>query len=653
MRWQDKLLNRLVFEAHFCYVINDPDNLCFEPYILQKFESNGVLLVSEDDPIILRQAYEEWLEEGNTNTLIIRLSDDFSVPFDIHKRSKVVDFHINEVISEIDAGVLRCINPADYQAVINAVSSYRIGLLNKTDSQDFLLRHIYKIAPEIIQSEVDLVRLLIRKHYISVDMPLIIEKRLSQLLAVNPLFTSWDFELLVPNKVEFFAFLQHQWQLYLESLVNESELHDPPWPDDKLIVPFDDQDIMVFIDNLFADGLLRPVQFTGVKLSHWAWIGIAAEEGQTELLRIRRLLASLKVKIVAYKGGNADFWGEIAHELGVLNSLSYKVLDVDKDDLRDELAKLNCQVDELFEVWLEQKFGSLLTLPSIRHPNMLHKVPDWLSSKVDRGQKVCLLVMDGMGFQQWALIRERLMACSNMSLEEHYSFAWVPTITSISRQALFSGKRPHSFGDSLLTTSKEEALWRAYWEDKGLRRNQVLFKKKVENYGSRSEFLDLLHSSSLKVAGLVVNFIDEQMHGMKVGTRGLNAAVEVWLDEWQFTDKIVTLIDAGFEVVITADHGNQEAVGCGWPNEGVKAETKGERVRMYRSSETALTSAQNSPSEVIEWPAKKFGLPVDVFPLVSKGKHAFVQAGKKIVGHGGISLHEVVVPLVTIKRCSK
>ncbi|MGZ0787816.1 PglZ domain-containing protein, partial [Pseudomonas saponiphila] len=211
-----------------------------------------------------------------------------------------------------------------------------------------------------------------------------------------------------------------------------------------------------------------------------------------------------------------------------------------------------------------------------------------------------LLVMDGMGFQQWSVIRDKLLTCSNLVIDEHYCFAWVPTITSISRQALFSGKRPQLFADSLLSTSKEEALWRAYWEDKGLQRNQVLFKKKIENIKVREEFVDLFYPPSLKVAGLVVNFIDEQMHGMVAGMAGLNAVVQVWLDDWQFTDKIASILDAGFEIVITADHGNQEGVGCGWPNEGVKAETKGERVRMYKSSESASSSAEISDDEVVE-----------------------------------------------------
>jgi hypothetical protein len=653
MNWQNNLLKKVVLQSNFCYLVRDPDNLCFEPYIAKYFENTGVELVNETDPVLLRLIYEEWLDVKNKSALIVRLdNDELTIPYDIESQATLLDFHINEVIPQLESTVLRCISPKDYQLIINAVTNYRVGKLNKTDSLDFVLRHVFKIAPEIIQSEVDLVRLLIRKHYLGDEMPEQVEVRLIKLLSFNPLFNDWKFEIVVADRNAFFSFLQRQWELYLESISNDNNVKESIYPNDKLIVPFEDKDIRVFIDNLFADGLLKPVDFNSLETNHWASIGVTSKYENTDLIRITHLLETVNEKLNNNKidSIDADFWGKVAHEVGVLNALFNQQPNTLTAHLKERLDSLNKQVDSIFEDWLLEKFGSLITIPAMRHPNMLHKVPDFLNRKRESGKKVCLLVMDGMGFQQWTLIQEKLSACSNLNMEERYSFAWVPTITSISRQALFSGKRPNSFADSLLTTSKEESLWRAYWEDKGLSRKQVLYKKKLEDVVDRESFKDLFHSSAILAAGLVVNFIDEQMHGMKAGMKGLNNTVEVWLEDWQFTDKISILLDAGFEIIITSDHGNQEAIGCGWPNEGVKAETKGERVRMYRSGDASASSADISSAEVLEWPAKKFGLPADFYPIVSKGRHAFVKADKKIVGHGGISLHEVVVPFVTITR---
>jgi hypothetical protein len=48
----------------------------------------------------------------------------------------------------------------------------------------------------------------------------------------------------------------------------------------------------------------------------------------------------------------------------------------------------------------------------------------------------------------------------------------------------------------------------------------------------------------------------------------------------------------------------------------------------------------------VEWPA--IGLPEDFIPLLAPENSAFVQEQKRIVGHGGASLEEVIVPFVQI-----
>ena len=61
--------------------------------------------------------------------------------------------------------------------------------------------------------------------------------------------------------------------------------------------------------------------------------------------------------------------------------------------------------------------------------------------------------------------------------------------------------------------------------------------------------------------------------------------------------------------------------------------------------------ARRSVSRAMEWSA--LGLPEDYLPLLAPGRSAFVRHGERIVGHGGISLEEVVVPLVQIERLAR
>ncbi|HCC6073351.1 TPA: BREX-3 system phosphatase PglZ, partial [Klebsiella pneumoniae] len=309
--------------------------------------------------------------------------------------------------------------------------------------------------------------------------------------------------------------------------------------------------------------------------------------------------------------------------------------------LFDDIKNINTDVDELFQHWLQINYIKIQTIPTVRYPSMLHKVPDWISRRIDSGNKVCLLVLDGMGARQWPLIRKQLQIFENISIEEHSCFAWVPTITSISRQALFSGKRPFFFSESLLTTNKEEQLWFNYWLDKGLNKREIKYAKKIESYPV-DEWQSLVGSLPVKIAGFVINFIDEQMHGMKMGMAGLNVVVDSWLTEWKFKEKISDLLDNGFEVIITSDHGNQEAIGMGYINEGVKAETRGERVRIYHDPSLRDSSAANYQDSVIVWPGPEMGLPKGTYPLLASSDKAFKSKGDVVVGHGGISLHEAI-----------
>ena len=656
--WSDSLLNKLNLDGAFVYIVDDADGLCFEPLISNTFENKNAQLIDERDPLAIRLSFEQWRDKKATTPLLIRVSDDqvLNIPYDISVHAKRISFHLGEICPELDTQVLRHIPPSAFQLVIDALKVYRPGLLAPQASTDFILRHVYKIAPEVIQSNADVVRLLIRKHYIGIAMPAFFEQRLVTLLELNPKLKDWNFVALIPSKSQFFEFLQQQWSRYIASLRPNQATENPLYSRKDLVVPFDDADIRILIDNLFADGVLLPVTLDHNDLpeGHWAAFGIQTPYINVDYERCKRLYdqSNRDFETLDDSTISHEFWKEQSHGLGILNALSYQLTEDDIDpiklkSLKEKIALLNSKADALFESWLIKHFSALQTLPTVNVPLMLHKIPNWLASKVACDKKVCLLVLDGLGARQWPLLRKLLQEKASLQVEEHSCFAWVPTITSISRQALFSGKRPFAFADSLLTTSKEGSLWRDFWTDHGLTPNQVLFTKKAENLNQEA-WQNLIYPSDIKAAGIVINFVDEQMHGMKAGMAGLNSVVELWLNQWGFIDKITALINQGFEIVLTADHGSQETKGIGSISDGVKAETKGERVRIYNTSHTQLSSAESMDESVVAWPGPSFGLPQNCFPVLAKSAYAFKPKGDSVVGHGGISLHEVVVPLAVI-----
>ena len=120
------------------------------------------------------------------------------------------------------------------------------------------------------------------------------------------------------------------------------------------------------------------------------------------------------------------------------------------------------------------------------------------------------------------MIKNYLKA-KRVAFEERATFAWIPTLTSVCRQALFSGRLPLYFQDSINTTAKEEKQWQNFWDE----RRRVLYLKGLgSSWDADLEQLD----PEAEVLGLVVKTVDEIMHGMKLGTRGMHQQIQLWLE---------------------------------------------------------------------------------------------------------------------------
>ena len=234
-------------------------------------------------------------------------------------------------------------------------------------------------------------------------------------------------------------------------------------------------------------------------------------------------------------------------------------------------------------------------------------------------------------------------------MRPHAVFAWIPSITSVSRQAAFAGKPPIFFPNSIQTTDKESALWTQFWVDQGLMPNEVVYAKGLGNGGLES-VSELLYHPRARVAGLIIDKVDKIMHGMELGTAGMHNQVRQWAQQPYLSSLLNLLLDRGFRVYLTSDHGNIEAQGCGRPAEGAAADLRGERVRIYPDAVLRRKVKERFPT-ALEW--DPVGLPDDYLALLAPSRQAFVQETKRIVSHGGISVEELIVPLVQIERRSE
>jgi len=285
---------------------------------------------------------------------------------------------------------------------------------------------------------------------------------------------------------------------------------------------------------------------------------------------------------------------------------------------------------------------------------MLHHVPRYIASVLESSdggrteKKVALLLLDGLALDQWIVLRKVLeQQQPQVRFHEEAAFAWIPTITSVSRQAAFAGKPPIYYPGSIHTTDKEAMLWTQFWLGKGFTQAEVGYAKGLGEETSLGTVEEVLSQPKVRIAGFVIDTVDKIMHGMQLGTAGMHNQVRQWAEQGFMVRLLDLLFDHGFGVVLTSDHGNIEAVGIGRPSEGAVADLRGERVRVY-PDRILRTGVKTQFPNTIEWPP--LALPEDYLPLIAPGRSAFIREGERIVGHGGISLEEVVIPFIRIER---
>lgn len=357
-------------------------------------------------------------------------------------------------------------------------------------------------------------------------------------------------------------------------------------------------------------------------------------------------IKSLRAEMPAIDAPHRE-WTHFSRRLGEVVSRFHRLDTDNAESISDVFRDMIISADDRLREWVSKHYADLPSLSPTKGPVMVHHIPRYLAMRRDNGEdKIALLVFDGLAIDQWVQIRETVINRSHrLMFDENACFAWLPTLTSVSRQALFSGLRPREFADCIETTSQESAQWVRFWQDYGLHANEVLYRKAIKRNDDMPALEEALSNPTVKVAGLVVDTVDEIIHGAVLGKRGIVTQIASWCDSG-FVDRLFSmLLDNGFNVYLTADHGNVEAVGIGRPNQGVAPELRGERVRIFRSEAVITETAATHPES---FRLNVAGLPSNFMPLFAAGRGAFVSKGDQVVVHGGISVEELIVPFIKV-----
>lgn len=642
--WREQLLKDFEDPVPALSLVSDPDGFLQDSQIALALAERGIDAIEYSDPVAFRYVYEQRYRgrlARDFHKLLVRVDGPLdAIPYDVLQHGRTLEYRFSTIFPKLSASIVRELEPSDIDLLYAHYRQYT-GSSSMADTCGFILERVYRVPYHLIDTKTEFFKFLLSKHYTKRHFAPAVQSFLVDSLKNRPDLVGLPVSDLVNSETRFFEYIQVEWPNYLTMKVEnwrESNPGTDVYSSSGISHPFDDTDVRRLLDSLFIDGKLPKANgFNPEYLPKWTHVGLRASEEYYREERLRVLIDKIEEMSVGEVGHKQ--YMQIAALVGEAKNLLVSLKSSEEQVWGKKWLQVRRVLNARFQEWLLQRFDGLLSLSYIPQPVIVNHVPHYLNA-AHQG-RIVLIVLDGMSFAQWVQIRTDLEQKADYVFDENAVYAWIPSITSISRQALFSGEHPFSFSDSIQTTQKEERAWRLFWENQGIHRNHVCYKRGL---GTGEYRRSEVFSSSVKIAGLVIDTIDKLMHRALQGHRSVHAELALWLQDNYLHRLIQDFLATGFSVYLTSDHGNCESVGIGRLNEGVLAQTKGERVRIY--SDRRLRSRFQQEYDGIEWDGH--GLPDSMFPLLARDGEAFVREGEAIVSHGGISIEEVLVPFVRV-----
>lgn len=611
----------------------DPDGFVRSLPVLDALRQSAVEAVSWDEPLESRLAWEEPASVGGRLVIVDQPYRADVLPADIlAATSRRVPISADQLFGPLDRSIVVQLDWADREAAYVVAHEMPAKALNASDTASQLLRRLHRLDPDVMSQPAALLEGLLRHHRAIRGAP--ISSSLAKVFADavgDPLPGLRSIDAVV-DRGAFVAWLQANWDQMATVAAAESIrallLADGP---------------AQLLDDYFEDGILRPVdQEASVGALPF---GVSKDPSIVTRRRVASGIAAISEEL---DGGAVtyDGWRSIAERWAEVLAAQYsEVVEPGPD-----LAALRVRLNDAFVAWLFEHYSELATLPSVTVPAMVHRASRVLEAD-SRDGKVALVVVDGLSIAVWRTILPIIRAV-DWRISEAATYAWLPTITSISRQAIFAGRPPSFFGSSIGTTSKEAALWRSWWsETTKLPEHEIgyvnlhLRNLGEGGLGANAAFLGQL---GRQVLGIVVDDVDHEIHGERLGEGVLHAGLRTWAKEGHLSRLLTTLLDDGYRITLTSDHGFIEAESVGVSQAGATADAHG-RFEVFTDPLIAEHAIAKSKLEG-RLPWTNFGLPPDYLVVFAPLFGVLKPKGDHLLTHGGPTLEEVIVPWVTITR---
>lgn len=306
-------------------------------------------------------------------------------------------------------------------------------------------------------------------------------------------------------------------------------------------------------------------------------------------------------------------------------------------EIKAEIDKLAAQyrleidttwISEIFSDWIVNGFGKLSAEINQESPVLVSKAMEFIRDNSDR---FVIVVMDGMSEFDWYVLKTSF---AGLNYSKTSIFAMIPTVTSISRQCLLSNKFPSQLQDPW-SQSKEKNEFIECAKKIGYKDNQIFYGRGYDN--------DL--KLSIKCAAIIINDIDDMVHGQHQDRVGMYNDVKVMVESGELIKMVQRYVQQGLDVYITADHGNTPCVGLGlYRGAGVETTTRSRRMLVVNSLADVENLKEKYP--LIEYP--QYYLNKEQTYLICEGQASYDSKGDKVMSHGGITIDEVVVPFVKV-----
>lgn len=315
-------------------------------------------------------------------------------------------------------------------------------------------------------------------------------------------------------------------------------------------------------------------------------------------------------------------WSNVA----TIRRISELFIKVIENDCYNEIAETIDYLNFDFQHYLDETYRNSINANPYLKPKCVNGIVSHIRDNYQSSQKVALVVVDGMAFWQYEVLRAALEDLHIFPTKEDWTYSWIPSITCLSRQAIFASKHPTI--DYTQSPNNERLAWQSHW--------QTGFPQYFYDNGDEP----LRISNDCKRLALVTVALDEKMHS-STSYLELLALTKIWAKS--FAKRFLQLKEAGFDIILTTDHGNVLAKGWRPFTPTKKAHLYGKASRGHRH---AIFMQKDASDQFVSDLGYSIQYLHKQLWFAIRDNHSFASSGRVEITHGGSHLFECMIPFV-------